>query len=163
VVALLTVAATTVRLVRRRASARAVAASLDRPPDLSALTPEVADVLTPAERLAVSNAVLERELRAAADALDGSRSALARSLELERTRITADLHDLAQQRIVGVLLHTRAIASSPRCPAERRVELVKVAEQLTAVLDAIRGLASRQEAQPLTEPGGSRPIHGVRR
>jgi signal transduction histidine kinase len=161
--ALLTVAVSTVGLVRRRARARAVVSSLNRPPDLSALTPEVAEVLTPAERLALSNAVLERELRAAAHALDGSRSALARALELERARITADLHDLAQQRIVGVLLHTRAFASRPGCPADRRAELLEVAELLTAVLDAIRGLASQRQAHAVPEPGDARLIHDGRR
>lgn len=143
VIALASATTLAITLLRRRSRARQVAASLRPSPGPYAAPEDVRATLTPAERLSLSTAEVERELDAVARHLAESRRQLASALDAERARITADLHDLAQQRIVGVLLHTRALARI----GEGRDALAGVGDELSEVLDTIRGLAAQERLQ----------------
>ena len=67
-------------------------------------TPELLRDATGAAALALENGRLEVELRAQLEALRASRARIVEAGDAERRRLTRDLHDGAQQRLVSLML-----------------------------------------------------------
>jgi len=84
----------------------------------------------------VATAIANAESRAE---LDASRARIVATADATRRRIERDLHDGAQQRLVSLALELRAAqAAVPPEIGPLRVELSRVVEGLTSVLDELR-------------------------
>ena len=106
--------------------------------------PSLIGAVTAVLRLGVQNERLEAEVRAQLDAVRASRVRLVGAAEEERRRLERDLHDGAQQRLVGVSLalqRARAAADEPTIPAALREELDRTATELHGAITELRELA----------------------
>lgn len=124
--------------------------------------PEVATELAVAARLAIENERLQAETRAQLEDLRASRSRIIESGDAERRRLERDLHDGAQQRLVGLSLHLRLarsrLGSNPDpallariddADAELRASLAELRELAHGIFPAVladEGLAAALEA-----------------
>lgn len=101
-------------------------------------------LIGPTARAAIQNEHLDRELRHQAVELQASARRLVDRADIERRRLERDLHDGAQQRILGLALEFRRVADL--AVAQSHPELN---EPLVACVDAARRLleAVRQVAQ----------------
>jgi signal transduction histidine kinase len=101
-------------------------------------------------------AAREHELERAVGRLEGSRARIARSFDAERLRIERDLHDGAQQHLVG-LATTVGLArlEAARLPDARQLttRLDQAASQVTAALGALRETVRGIHPQVLTDRG----------
>ena len=122
--------------------------------------PSLIGAVTAVLRLGVQNERLEAEVRAQLlDAVRASRVRLVGAAEEERRRLERDLHDGAQQRLVGVSLalqRARAAADDPAIPSALRDELDRTASELQGAIVELRSLlagsiqrSSRMRASPL--------------
>jgi signal transduction histidine kinase len=96
--------------------------------------------LTPAAAVALAHARLHAELQVQVAEVRASRTRLVTTADAERRRIERDLHDGAQQRLVGLAVH---IQSTRRrlAPSPEVLELLTfTVEQLQAGVDEIRAL-----------------------
>src|SRR5262249_55937150 len=89
---------------RRRVGALVHDASVSEMPDLL-------NEATAAAALAIENARLQVELRARLEALRASRARLVEAGDAERRRLTRDLHDGAQQRLVSLMIELKLARS----------------------------------------------------
>ncbi len=106
--------------------------------------PSLIGAVTAVLRLGVQNERLEAEVRAQLDAVRASRVRLVGAAEEERRRLERDLHDGAQQRLVGVSLalqRARAAADDPTIPPALRDELDRTAAELHGAIGELRELA----------------------
>lgn len=106
--------------------------------------PTLIGAVTAVIRLGVQNERLEAEVRAQLDAVRASRARLVGAAEEERRRLERDLHDGAQQRLVGVSLalqRARAVADHPAIPAALREQLEETALELGGAITELRELA----------------------
>jgi signal transduction histidine kinase len=106
--------------------------------------PSLIGAVTAVLRLGVQNERLEAEVRAQLDAVRASRVRLVGAAEEERRKLERDLHDGAQQRLVGVSLalqRARAAADEPTIPATLREELDRTAAELHGAITELRELA----------------------
>lgn len=95
-------------------------------------------------RLALENERLEGELRDQLAAVTESRERIVSAAEDERRRVERDLHDGAQQRLVGVMLsiqQARAIAEAGGPPDALRAQLDAVAGETSEAMRELRELA----------------------
>jgi signal transduction histidine kinase len=107
-------------------------------------------------RLAVENERLTAEVREQLVSVRASRARLVEAAEAERRRIERDLHDGAQQRLIGVALslqeaRTEARRYAPDAPFLRQLD--DTAEELLAAVDELRELARGIHPAVLTEDG----------
>lgn len=107
-------------------------------------------------RLAVENERLTAEVRDQLASVRASRARLVEAAEAERRRIERDLHDGAQQRLIGVALslqEARAEARdhAPDAPFLRQLD--ETADELLAAIDELRELARGIHPAILTEDG----------
>jgi signal transduction histidine kinase len=100
---------------------------------------DVLAALTPATRLALRNAQLSAIAKARVVELQASRRRVVAAADEERQRIERDLHDGAQQRLVGVTLHLRAAMSRADAPAA--AALARADATTRAALASLRGIA----------------------
>ena len=99
----------------------------------------------------VATAIANAESRAE---LTASRARIVATADATRQRIERDLHDGAQQQLVSLALELRAAqAAMPSELADRRAELSRVVEGLTAVLDELREISSGIHPAILSEGG----------
>ena len=99
----------------------------------------------------IATAIANAESRAE---LAASRARIVATADATRRRIERDLHDGAQQQLVSLALELRAAqAALPSEPADRRAELSRVVEGLTAVLDELREISSGIHPAILSEGG----------
>ena len=86
-------------------------------------TPDLLRDATGAAALALENGRLEVELRAQLEALRASRARIVEAGDAERRRLTRDLHDGAQQRLVSLMLGLQTARgqweADPARPARR--------------------------------------------
>jgi signal transduction histidine kinase len=77
---------------------------------------QLVEGVTATARLALENERLQAEVRASLEALRASRARIVEAGDAERKRLERDLHDGAQQRLVGLSLSLRLLRS--RLPAD---------------------------------------------
>ncbi|MCC6222197.1 MAG: histidine kinase dimerization/phosphoacceptor domain-containing protein, partial [Thermoleophilia bacterium] len=93
--------------------------------------PELVDGVRAAAALALENGRLQAELRARLEELRASRARLVEAGDAERRRLERNLHDGAQQRLIGVALTLRmAEARVVRDPEEAAAMLGSAREEL---------------------------------
>ncbi len=92
-------------------------------------------------RLALENARLGFELRARIEELEESRARVIEAADAERRRLERNLHDGAQQRLVGIALHLRLLQKCVRGDAAAERIAGTAASELAASLQELRELA----------------------
>jgi signal transduction histidine kinase len=104
--------------------------------------PELLDGVAAAAAIALENARLHAELRARLDELRGSRARIVEAGDSERRRLERNLHDGAQQRLVGVALQLQLLRTRIRRDPETAEELAAAAtDEITESLQELRELA----------------------
>jgi signal transduction histidine kinase len=99
------------------------------------------DAVAGAAAIALENARLNVELRARLEELRGSRARIVEAGDAERRRLERNLHDGAQQRLVGVALQLRLLQNRVRGDAAAEELIVTAATELQASLQELRELA----------------------
>jgi signal transduction histidine kinase len=103
---------------------------------------ELLEAVAAAAAIALENARLQVELRARLDDLKRSRARLVEAGDAERRRLERDLHDGAQQRMVGIALQLRLVHGQIRRNPEEAEQLVMTASnELARSLSELRELA----------------------
>jgi signal transduction histidine kinase len=104
--------------------------------------PAIVDEVIAATRLAVDNERLQAEVLAQLQELRASRARIVATGDAERRRLERDLHDGAQQRLVGLLLALR-LARAPGSGADPNLTalLDRADERLRAAIGELRELA----------------------
>jgi signal transduction histidine kinase len=115
-----------------------------------------------AARLALDNARLYAQERAQLEEMRASRQRIAAAADTERRRLERDLHDGAQQRLLGVGFALAALRTRLDRPADR--ELVNELEQdLRAAIAELRDLAHGIRPAILTDQGVAPALAGLAR
>lgn len=117
---------------------------------------EVVDNVAAAANLALDNERLQAELRVQENDLRASRVRLIATSDSERCRLERDLHDGAQQRLVGLLLGIRvaqtSLLATDSAPAVS-VGLGRAAAEVQQAVDALRTVAHGIHPAVLTDEG----------
>jgi signal transduction histidine kinase len=114
--------------------------------------PGLVESATAAARLALDNERLQAELRTQLDALRRSRARLVQTSDAERRRLERNLHDGAQQRLLGVGLALQLLRN--RVGAGEAAHLLAEAElELQHALDELRELARGLHPAILADQG----------
>jgi signal transduction histidine kinase len=117
-------------------------------------TPELLRDAAAAAALALENGRLEVELRAQVEALRASRARLVETGDAERRRLTRDLHDGAQQRLVSLLLGLQVARGHWETdPDAAREALDEAFVDARLAVDELRELASGIHPAVLTQRG----------
>ena len=106
--------------------------------------PELLGAVVRVLRLALENERLESELREQLRAVTESRERIVTAAEEERQRLERDLHDGAQQRLIGVMLalqQARSTADAEAAPKPLRDQLEAAARETTEAIHELRELA----------------------
>jgi signal transduction histidine kinase len=104
--------------------------------------PDLLDAVAAAAAIALENVRLNVELRARLDELRGSRARIVEAGDAERRRLERNLHDGAQQRLVGVALQLRLLQNRIRGDPDTAESLVTaVSDEVAQSLDELRELA----------------------
>ena len=112
---------------------------------------DVLEALTPATRLALRNARLSAAMGGRLAELQASRRRVVEVTDTERTRIERDLHDGAQQRLVGVAFHLRAARTETDPVTAAQLALAE--GQVLEVLANLRRLAHGTVPSVLADEG----------
>ena len=106
--------------------------------------PELLAAVVRVLRLALDNERLEAELREQLQAVTDSRERIVTAAEDERRRLERDLHDGAQQRLIGVMLalqQARSTADAEAAPKSLRDQLESAAREASEAIHELRELA----------------------
>ncbi|GIH94241.1 sensor histidine kinase [Planobispora siamensis] len=113
---------------------------------------ELLDAAAVAARLALDNARLHAQVRAQLAEVQASRQRITTAADAERQRLERDLHDGAQQRLLGVGLTLGVLRGRLTSPAER--ELVgELERELRSAIWELRELAQGIRPAVLTDQG----------
>jgi signal transduction histidine kinase len=115
--------------------------------------PELVEAAGAAARLALENARLQAELRAQLDEVRASRARIVEAGDAERRRLERDLHDGAQQRLLGIRLALRHARGQVGDAGEVEQLLVEAEQELDGTLDELRALARGIHPAVLTDEG----------
>ena len=115
--------------------------------------PELLEAAGSAARLALENERLQAELRVQLDELRRSRARIVRATDDERRRLERDLHDVAQQRLLGVGLTLGQLRSRVAGDHAAVEALEGAAAEVKAVLNELRELARGVHPAVLTDEG----------
>ncbi len=115
--------------------------------------PELVAAVGAAASLALENARLQAELRAQLAEVRASRARIVEAGDAERRRLERDLHDGAQQRLLGIRLALQLARG--QAGGERAVErlLAEADAEVVGALDELRALARGIHPAILTEDG----------
>jgi len=107
--------------------------------------PALLEAVSAAAAIALENARLSIELRTRLDELKGSRARIVAAGDAERRRLERNLHDGAQQRLVGIAMQLRLLQSRIRQDPDGAAAIAgavsdEVAESLAELRDLARGL-----------------------
>ena len=107
--------------------------------------PGLLEAVSDAAAIALENVRLNVELRARLDELKGSRMRIVEAGDAERRRLERNLHDGAQQRLVGVALQLRLLQGQIRDDPDSAEQLAtrasdELAESLSELRELARGL-----------------------
>jgi signal transduction histidine kinase len=111
------------------------------------------DAAAAAARLALENGRLQAELRAQLVAVRASRARIVAAGDAERRRLERDLHDGAQQRLLGLRLALQIARGRAKGDQELGQLLADVDLELDGALDELRALARGIHPAVLTEEG----------
>jgi signal transduction histidine kinase len=103
--------------------------------------PGLLDAVAAAAAIALENVRLNVELRARLEELRGSRARIVEAGDTERRRLERNLHDGAQQRLVGIALQLRLLENRVRDDPAAAELASLVAGELALSLDELRELA----------------------
>ena len=103
--------------------------------------------------LALENERLQAELRRQLEELRASRARIVAVGDEERRRLERDLHDGAQQRLLGVGLALQLLRPRLSAPADAEPVLAEAEDELRAALEELRELARGIHPAILTEQG----------
>lgn len=117
--------------------------------------PAIADEVIAATRLAVDNERFQAEVLAQLQELRASRARIVTTGDAERRRLERDLHDGAQQRLVGLSLALRLARAQPGARADPNLTAVldQADERLRAAIGELRQLAHGIYPAVLTDDG----------
>lgn len=117
--------------------------------------PRLVEAVAAATGLALQNERLQATLRAQLEEIRASRARIVEAGDAERRRIERDLHDGAQQRLVGISLALRMATSRlpSGLPPEVSEFLAQATEELNRALKELRELAHGIHPSILTEEG----------
>ena len=113
--------------------------------------PALLEAVGSAARLALENERLHAELRAQLAEIRESRARIVRAGDEERRRLERDLHDGAQQRLLGIGMALQLLR--PSADAESRRLLDETQEEVQAALSELRELARGIHPAILTDHG----------
>jgi signal transduction histidine kinase len=100
------------------------------------------DAVMVAAKLALENERLDAELRARLQDLEASRARIVEAGYAERKRVERDLHDGAQQRLVGLALNLRLAKSMQESDPEQAAAILdEASEDLAQATEELRELA----------------------
>lgn len=115
---------------------------------------ELLEAVGAAARMAIDNARLQARLRAQLNEVRASRARIVAAGDAERRRLERDLHDGAQQRLLGVRLALKLARSRVgRDDAEVQQLLGEADTELMTGLDELRALARGIHPAVLTDEG----------
>jgi len=117
--------------------------------------PAIVDEVAAAARLALDNERLQAEVLAQLAELRASRARIVTTGDAERQRLERDLHDGAQQRLVGLALALRLTRArlSACADSDLRALLDRADERLSAAIGELRELAHGIYPAALAEEG----------
>jgi len=105
--------------------------------------PQLIDEVASAARLGLENERLQAEVRAQLEDLRASRARIVEAGDAERRRLERDLHDGAQQRLVGLLFALRLLQGQLRTDQDEQLlaRLHEVEAELHGAINELRDLA----------------------
>jgi len=103
--------------------------------------PELVEAVSAAAGIAIENAHLQAESRARLVELKASRERIVTAGDAERRRLERDLHDGAQQRLVGIALHLRLLRNRVGGDPSAEQLLTTASDELARSLSELRELA----------------------
>jgi signal transduction histidine kinase len=115
--------------------------------------PELVDAVVAAARLAIANDRLRAEVRAQLEEVQASRRRIVEAADAARRKVERDLHDGAQQRLVGLSLGLRMLQDRMSEAEELQEQIEGLQAELRAALAELRELARGLHPQILTEEG----------
>ena len=125
---------------------------------------ELLEAVGAAARLAVENSRLQAQLRAQLAEVRASRARIVAAGDAERRRLERDLHDGAQQRLLGIRLALRLARSRVGEDDDEGQELLREADaELMTGLDELRALARGIHPAVLTDEGLSAALASLAR
>ena len=123
---------------------------------------DLLDTAATAARLALDNARLYAQARAQLEEVLASRQRITAAADLERQRLERDLHDGAQQRLLGMGFMLGILRTRLRTPADR--EMVRELEQeLRTAIAELRDFAHGIRPAILTDQGLAPALAGLAR
>jgi signal transduction histidine kinase len=125
--------------------------------------PELFDAGVAAARMTIENARLHRQVQAQLAEVRASRERLVQAADAERRRVERDLHDGAQQQLIGVgmALETARLEVPDTHPAAAMLD--DASGQLRHSIDELRALARGLRPAMLTERGLPTALAELRR
>ena len=114
--------------------------------------PAMLEAAGSAARFALENERLQAELRAQLAELRESRARIVRAGDEERRRLERDLHDGAQQRLLGIGMALQLLHSQDRALGDERL-LDEIEAEVQAALHELRELARGIHPAVLTDQG----------
>ena len=102
---------------------------------------ELLDALSAAAGIALENGRLRAELRARVLELQSSRARALEAGRLERQRLERDLHDGAQQRLVGITIELGRLEHGMAADDQLKQRLAKTRQEVSESLEQLRDIA----------------------